>query len=560
VDLGLKGRAAAVAAASRGLGRAVSRALAAEGASVAMCGRDQGRIREAAEWVARETGARTLPVVADVGVAEDCRRFVDQAAAAFGRLDVLVTNTGGPRPGGFEAVGDEDWEAAFRVTLANVVHLVRAAVPHMRANRWGRVVNVASISAKQPVDGLVLSNAFRPAIAGLAKTLANELGRDGILINTVCPGCPRAGRRHHARAVPGGPGARGAPGPDRRGRRVRGRGRVPVLGARLLRDRRRDPGGRRRGPGPALSALRPRALRAGDLVGVCAPAGPVDAERLDRGVAELGALGFDVRLAAGVRARGPGFTAGTPADRLRDLRGLLEDDEVAAVFCARGGAGSGWLLRGLDPEAIRARPKLLVGYSDVTFLHLLWDRLGLATLHGPMVAWELASGAYDRDSLRWALSGEGAPYATGPDDLLPLRAGEAEGVVRGGCLSILAAAAGTPWALAPADDTILFLEDLDEPPYRIDRLLLQLRESGALTNVKGIVFGDMKGCSPPVAADYDLTDVIRRALDGLEVPVALGLSSGHTSNPLVSLPFGVRARLRCGEEDAGFEYLEAGVS
>jgi 3-oxoacyl-[acyl-carrier protein] reductase len=194
VELGLKGRVAAVAAASRGLGRAVARTLAAEGAAVAMCGRDERRLREAAEAVSRETGALTRAVVADVGVAEDCRRFVEESAAAFGRLDVLVTNTGGPRPGGFEGVGDGDWEQAFRVTLANVVHLVRAAVPHMRRNRWGRIVNIASISAKQPVDGLVLSNAFRPAIAGLAKTLANELGPEGILVNTVCPGYTRTDR------------------------------------------------------------------------------------------------------------------------------------------------------------------------------------------------------------------------------------------------------------------------------------------------------------------------------------------------------------------------------
>lgn len=194
MDLGLKGRAAAVAAASRGLGRATAHALAAEGASVAVCGRDRGRIVEAAETIARDTGARTLPVVADVGLAEDCRRFVDEAAAAFGRLDVLVTNTGGPRPGGFEEVSDEAWLEAYRVTLANVVHLVRAAVPHMRRNGWGRVVNIASLSARQPIDGLALSNAFRPAIAGLAKTLSNELGRDGILVNTVCPGYTRTDR------------------------------------------------------------------------------------------------------------------------------------------------------------------------------------------------------------------------------------------------------------------------------------------------------------------------------------------------------------------------------
>jgi 3-oxoacyl-[acyl-carrier protein] reductase len=194
VDLGLTGRAAAVAASSRGLGRATAHALAAEGASVALCGRDEAKVREAAETIARETGARTLAVRADVGVAADCHAFVSRAAEAFGRLDILVTNTGGPGPGAFEAVDAEAWDVAFRVTLANVVHLVKAAVPHMRRQRWGRIVNIASLSARQPVDGLVLSNSFRPAILGLAKTLSNELGPDGILVNTVCPGYTRTGR------------------------------------------------------------------------------------------------------------------------------------------------------------------------------------------------------------------------------------------------------------------------------------------------------------------------------------------------------------------------------
>jgi 3-oxoacyl-[acyl-carrier protein] reductase len=194
VDLGIKGKAAAVAAASRGLGRATARALAREGASVAMCGRDESRIREAADEIARETGASTLPVVADVAAADDCRRFVEATADAFGRLDILVTNTGGPKPGAFDAVDDARWEEAFHTTLANVFHLTRAAVPHMKRNRWGRIVNIASLSAKQPIDGLLLSNVFRPAIVGLAKTLANELGGDGILVNTVCPGYTRTDR------------------------------------------------------------------------------------------------------------------------------------------------------------------------------------------------------------------------------------------------------------------------------------------------------------------------------------------------------------------------------
>jgi 3-oxoacyl-[acyl-carrier protein] reductase len=194
MDLGLKGKVAAVAAASRGLGRATARALALEGAAVALCGRDEGRIREAAVEISRETGAPTLPVVADVAVAADCRRFVELTVQEFGRLDILVTNTGGPKPGAFDAVDDDRWEEAFRTTLANVYHLARAAVPHMRRNRWGRIVNVASLSAKQPVDGLLLSNTFRPAIVGLAKTLSNELGADGILVNTLCPGYTRTDR------------------------------------------------------------------------------------------------------------------------------------------------------------------------------------------------------------------------------------------------------------------------------------------------------------------------------------------------------------------------------
>lgn len=194
MDLGLKGRAAAVAAASRGLGRACAEALAAEGASVAICGRDGARIRETADAIARQTGARMLAFVADVAVAEQCRAFVRGAAESFGRLDILVTNTGGPRPGGFEAVSDTDWEQAYRLTLGNVVQLVRAAAPYMRKNGWGRIVNITSLSAKQPVDGLVLSNSFRPAIIGLAKTLSNELGRDGILVNNVSPGYTRTDR------------------------------------------------------------------------------------------------------------------------------------------------------------------------------------------------------------------------------------------------------------------------------------------------------------------------------------------------------------------------------
>ena len=306
---------------------------------------------------------------------------------------------------------------------------------------------------------------------------------------------------------------------------------------------------------------KPKALRPGDLIGVAAPAGPVDEEPLRRGVAELERLGFAVRLGEGLLER-RGFTAGSPGHRVDQLHELILDPEVAAVACARGGAGIIQLLPHLDRELLRSHPKLLLGYSDVTLLHLELERIGLVSLHGPMVARELAEAddAYDPATLHHGLTGEGAPYASQPDDLVALTGGTAEGVLRGGCLSLLAAVAGTPWARRGTDEpTLLFLEDVDERPYRIDRMLRQLRASGALQGVTGVVFGDMKGCSPAFEDDYRLEDVLLEALDGIDVPVALGLSSGHTAHPNLTLPFGVQARLECRSGEARFRVLEAPV-
>ncbi|HMK93251.1 MAG TPA: LD-carboxypeptidase [Thermoleophilia bacterium] len=302
---------------------------------------------------------------------------------------------------------------------------------------------------------------------------------------------------------------------------------------------------------------RPPALARGELVGVCAPSGPVAPERLQQGVAELRGLGFDVRVPEGLLER-ERFTAGSPERRRAELLSLFDDAEVRAVFCARGGAGAVQLLPGLDFRRLAATPKLFIGYSDVGFLQLGFAVHGLVTLHGPMVARDLSTRAYDRDSLWHALTGEGPPYASQEDELMPLRAGAGEGRLLGGCLSILAAAAGTPWALRCQEPSILLLEDVDEPPYRIDRMLRQLRFSGAFENVAGVVFGDMKGCTPPIDADFALEDVILDALAGVEVPIALGLSSGHTSSPNLTLPLGVRARLRC-DAAAAFEVLEPAV-
>jgi len=308
-----------------------------------------------------------------------------------------------------------------------------------------------------------------------------------------------------------------------------------------------------------VSWRRPRALRPGDLLGVCAPAGTVDLGRLKRGVERLEQMGFRVKVGEAVAKRHI-YTAGTAEERLADLHGFFADDEVAGILCARGGAGAGWLLPRLDLDLLRAHFKPFIGYSDVTYVHLVFNQLEMVTFHGPMVAWEFAAGAFDEPSWKAGVQGGGTPYATEPGDLVCLRDGEGEGRLLGGCLSILAAAAGTPWPLRPdKEGTVLFIEDVDEKPYKVDRMLLQLRSSGAFEGVRAVAFGDMKGCNPPASADYTLEDVIRESLSGLDIPIALGLSSGHVTGPNVTLPLGVRARLSCHGDEARFEVLEASV-
>ncbi len=307
-------------------------------------------------------------------------------------------------------------------------------------------------------------------------------------------------------------------------------------------------------------STKPTALKPGDVVGIVAPGGPVSEDRLARGVAELSALGFRVKVGEGVLAR-RGFTAGSAEARLAQLHALFADPSVRAIVCARGGAGSAHLLPGLDRRLVCADPKLVVGYSDVTALHLVLGQLGITSLHGPMVARELADGAsaYDSASLWHGLTGEGSPWSSSPGEILALRPGSADGVVRGGCLSLLAASVGTPWALRTPEPTILFVEDVDERPYRIDRMLRQLRLSGALAGVRGIVFGEMKGCAAGAEEEYTLEETLLEALEGLD---AAGrdrpLERPHDA-PQVTLPFGVRARLECDAAEARLVVEEAAV-
>jgi 3-oxoacyl-[acyl-carrier protein] reductase len=189
MDLGLEGTAAIVGGASAGMGFAVAQALAAEGCSVTMCARGEERLAESA---ARIPGA--LAVAGDVRDPAVLERLVDETVAARGRLDIVVNNTGGPPPGTFDSTPDEAWADAFELSLRSVLRLTRLALPHLRASGRGRVVNITSWSVREPIPNLILSNTVRPGVIGWAKSLAHEVGRDGITVNTVAPGKVATGR------------------------------------------------------------------------------------------------------------------------------------------------------------------------------------------------------------------------------------------------------------------------------------------------------------------------------------------------------------------------------
>ena len=194
MKLGLEGKIALVAAASRGLGRAVAEELAREGTHLVLCARGADALRETAESIRAETGVTVVEVVADLGEPEGVARVTQQALTEFGRVEILVTNAGGPPAGPFETHSAAVWENAVRQTLMSVVELTRAVLPGMKERRWGRIINVTSIAVKQPVDNLILSNSVRAAVTGFARTLANEVAPFGITVNNVMPGYTRTQR------------------------------------------------------------------------------------------------------------------------------------------------------------------------------------------------------------------------------------------------------------------------------------------------------------------------------------------------------------------------------
>ena len=293
---------------------------------------------------------------------------------------------------------------------------------------------------------------------------------------------------------------------------------------------------------------KPRALAPGARVAVVAPASPFEREQFEAGVAELRALGFDPVWDDRVFAR-RGFASGDAPLRAASFDDAWQRPDIDALIGVRGGYGSVQLLPYLDPTRLAAQPRAFIGYSDLTsILTFLVCHCGIVAFHGPSVAGRLGRGAegYDRESFLAMLMNVEPPRELMSYGMEAVKPGDVGGRLLGGTLTQLAAAAGTPYALAPWDDTILLLEDVAERPYRLDRMLMQLRLSGALNHVRGIVLGTFPKCDEP-GGSPTARGALADALADFPGPVVFGFPTGHVDGPAVTVPLGVRARLVAGE-------------
>ena len=312
--------------------------------------------------------------------------------------------------------------------------------------------------------------------------------------------------------------------------------------------------------------IKPKRLKAGDTVAVIAPASGLTPESFDNALRNLESLGLKPKV--GKSARGvKGFLSATDKERLDDLHQAFSDKEIAGVWCVRGGYGAGRLLPAIDYDLIRKNPKVLIGYSDITALHLaISQATGLVTFHGPVAASELTG--YTKTHVANVLVNPSTPYKielseynkTQESNLFKtetITGGKARGRLVGGNLSLLAALAGTPYALREMKGKILFIEDVGEQPYRIDRMLTQLRQGLNLGSLAGIALGVFEDCNPRTKDTQSLQDVVKDRLGDLRVPVVYGLSFGHIRDQF-TLPVGIEAELDA--TNATLTFLETGVS
>ena len=306
--------------------------------------------------------------------------------------------------------------------------------------------------------------------------------------------------------------------------------------------------------------LKPPALVPGSIVHVVSPASPAKQARVERGCQNLEHLSLRVQRNAANHEPDGYFAATLPA-RLAELQNAIADPDSRAIFCTRGGYGSAALLDGLKISR-SARPKIFCGSSDLTSLHIfLWQTHRWITFYGPLVAGGFDAGpnatsGYDPDSFERAMS------VTRGGWTLPLRGetlvrGTAAGTLLGGCVTLLETSIGTPWEL-DTRGSILLLEDRSVKPYQLDRMLLHLVQAGKFKGVRGIVLGEFPESEPPEGSDVNVSDVCKRVLGPLRVPIVYGAPIGHTPRPILTVPLGVQARLRATGEGR-LEILEPAV-
>lgn len=284
---------------------------------------------------------------------------------------------------------------------------------------------------------------------------------------------------------------------------------------------------------------RPPALRAGDRIALIAPGSPFDRTVFDRGLDELRALGFTPVFEPSVFERRK-YVAGPAAGRANAFASAWADPSIAGVLAVRGGYGSAQVLPWLDAEQMRAGCKVLLGCSDVTaLLSYVTTRCGLVGFHGPMLV-HLAAGdaGYDRASLLGQLTGAHPYGELAADGLEVLKRGRARGPLLGGTLTQLAASLGTPFAFDAPPGFVLLLDDVDERPYRVDRMLVQLRQAGVLARAGAVVCAEFPGCDEP-ASGPTIRSVLAELLDDVPGPVLFGLPTGHAAGPLLTVPLGV---------------------
>jgi muramoyltetrapeptide carboxypeptidase len=287
---------------------------------------------------------------------------------------------------------------------------------------------------------------------------------------------------------------------------------------------------------------------ANQTLGIVAPASHVSREELDAGCAVLQKMGYNTFYFDTILDRDLYF-AGSEARRTRELEEMFKRPEISGIICARGGYGSNHLLPHINLDVVRANPKFFMGYSDITtLLTYFCDHADLVTFHGPMVKKDyerLTPELFGVDALSAGAAAYGSLSANGTQPV----PGSAQGILYGGCLSMLAASLGTPYEIQ-TEGTILFIEDIATKPYQIHRMLMQLKLAGKLKSVRGIVFGEMMDCVQPGEQNYTLQEVIKRELLELGIPVGFGLASGHVSQPPnLCLPIGMAAEVDVSENE-----------